>query len=187
MVQWAPMKSRRTISYIGLWALIMPWLGFSWETKTVLFSLTGLMLLFIGNRYYHSEKSPKLDEPAVNPEPTPKEEPVIIAQSIKTYDDVPNYMEPTPSASTPKEEVVELTQESVEIEQPAYYKPVLNSEPELVEEETVVAIKPVHENNFSKPVKTKVRKSMEILPKLRRSHKPISLDTLDSGENNNEI
>lgn len=48
--------SRRTISYIGLWALIMPWLGFSWETKTVLFSLTGIVLLIVGNRQYHNEK-----------------------------------------------------------------------------------------------------------------------------------
>ncbi len=50
------MKSKRTISYIGLWALIMPWLGFSWGTKTVLFSLTGIILLIIGNRQYHNEK-----------------------------------------------------------------------------------------------------------------------------------
>ncbi len=50
------MKSKRTISYIGLWALIMPWLGFSWGTKTFLFSLTGAVLLIIGNRQYHNEK-----------------------------------------------------------------------------------------------------------------------------------
>lgn len=50
------MTSKRTISYIGLWALIMPWLGFSWETKTVLFSLTGILLLIIGNRQYINQK-----------------------------------------------------------------------------------------------------------------------------------
>lgn len=50
------MTSKRTISYIGLWALIMPWLGFSWETKTILFSLTGILLLIIGNRQYYNEK-----------------------------------------------------------------------------------------------------------------------------------
>ncbi|OGI76238.1 hypothetical protein A3C57_01375 [Candidatus Nomurabacteria bacterium RIFCSPHIGHO2_02_FULL_33_12] len=49
-------SSKRTISYIGLWALIMPWLGFNWETKTVLFSLTGIVLLIVGNRQYHNEK-----------------------------------------------------------------------------------------------------------------------------------
>lgn len=48
------MISNRTISYIGLWALIMPWLGFSWGTKTMLFSLTGALLLFIGNRHYNN-------------------------------------------------------------------------------------------------------------------------------------
>ncbi len=54
------MKSKRTISYIGLWALIMPWLGFTWETKTVLFSLTGIILLIIGNRQYHNEKKKQI-------------------------------------------------------------------------------------------------------------------------------
>jgi hypothetical protein len=49
-------SSKRTISYIGFWALIMPWLGFNWETKTVLFSLTGIVLLIVGNRQYHNEK-----------------------------------------------------------------------------------------------------------------------------------
>ena len=50
------MISRRTISFIGLWAILLPWLGFSWSTKTVLFSLTGLILLYIGNRHYAAEK-----------------------------------------------------------------------------------------------------------------------------------
>jgi hypothetical protein len=50
------MKSKRTISYIGLWALVLPWLGFSWKTTIVLFSLTGVVLLVIGNRQYHNEK-----------------------------------------------------------------------------------------------------------------------------------
>lgn len=56
------MNSKRTISYIGLWALIMPWLGFTWETKTVLFSLTGIILLIIGNRQYHNEKKKHLNK-----------------------------------------------------------------------------------------------------------------------------
>lgn len=59
------MTSKRTISYIGLWALIMPWLGFTWETKTVLFSLTGILLLIIGNRQYINQK--KLQKLNTNP------------------------------------------------------------------------------------------------------------------------
>ncbi len=56
------MESRRTISYIGLWSLILPWLGLSWETKSVLFSLTGILLLVIGNRYYFIKKQKDLEK-----------------------------------------------------------------------------------------------------------------------------
>lgn len=48
------MTSKRTISYIGLWALILPWLGLTWEVKAGLFSLTGVVLLVIGNKQYFS-------------------------------------------------------------------------------------------------------------------------------------
>jgi len=89
------MKSKRIISYIGLWALILPWLGFSWDTKTVLFSLTGVLLLYIGNKHYseaknihkkaHIDNSPKVtsNTEAVN-NPIYTEPEIVVENSYKT-------------------------------------------------------------------------------------------------------
>lgn len=56
------MASRRTISYIGLWALILPWLGLTWEAKSLLFSFTGAILLIIGNRYYFVKRQKEIEK-----------------------------------------------------------------------------------------------------------------------------
>lgn len=79
------MKSKRTISYIGLWALIMPWLGFTWETKTVLFSLTGIILLIIGNRQYHNEKKKQVFKNNDIPTETNQDNNIHIADNKSTY------------------------------------------------------------------------------------------------------
>lgn len=63
------MPSKRTLSYLGFWVLILPWIGFSWYVKSILFSLTGILLLYIGNRMYHVSKHHKeTNEPIIKPE-----------------------------------------------------------------------------------------------------------------------
>jgi len=98
------MASKRTISYIGLWALIIPWLGFSWQTKTVLFSLTGAILLVIGNRHYNNEKKKQKihsHTPVATPEYIPEvQTSVPINQAPASF--VANEREVSPMAfSTP--------------------------------------------------------------------------------------
>lgn len=58
------MISKRTISYIGFWVLILPWLGFSYKTQTWLVCFTGIVLLFLGAKHYvfHNKKNKKLEE-----------------------------------------------------------------------------------------------------------------------------
>lgn len=69
----------------------MPWLGFSWQTKTVLFSLTGVVLLIIGNRQYNNEKkkqkihSPHHHAPSTIPEHIPEAQPSIKVDATPTY------------------------------------------------------------------------------------------------------
>ena len=54
------MIKNRTIAYIGLWVLLLPWLGFSNSSKNILVSLTGGILLYIGNKHYTKSKLLKL-------------------------------------------------------------------------------------------------------------------------------
>ncbi len=177
------MASRRTISYIGLWALIMPWLGFSWGTKTVLFSLTGILLLVIGNRHYHSSKTRNvnLENATKDKEPETKKEPVFepVKPVMPVYKDIPEYMHTAPAtvshtsfeAETPK---FQIKEEEIYIEkysEPKDFNSEFSTEPSLlaVEEE--------------KP-KPKIRKRIEMVTRKRSSSKAISLDSLDSESNN---
>ncbi len=179
------MKSRRTISYIGLWALIMPWLGFSWETKTVLFSLTGLILLFIGNKHYHSEKRNKesgdiKDQPAVI-----QDEPVIIAESVKVYSDIPEYMEPVPNLDpvVKTEPVSDYNTQPEAILEEDYIEEVVKTEPVIFSndevKEEIIVVSP-------KPKQSRIRKSIEILPRFKRSSKAIPLESLDTNDENEQ-
>lgn len=127
------MKSKRIISYIGLWALILPWLGFSWDTKTVLFSLTGLLLLYIGNKHYSEVKninrkshidnstkiasSPEVENNHIYTEPETivdfsKKEEIINLQNPQSQH---QYSEPN-HFSTPVDEIQENKYETVPAE-----------------------------------------------------------------------
>jgi len=149
------MISRRTISYIGLWALIMPWLGFSWETKTVLFSLTGVLLLFIGNRYYNSEKNKQKKDHSktdTNVEEKSHESELknnhIANAPISTYKPVPDYMELNHKI----------------------YNPVHTIQVSPEQDNFIPAEKPKH----------RIQKKIEMIARPKRtSPKPVSLDSLN--------
>jgi hypothetical protein len=167
------MASRRTISYIGLWALIMPWLGFSWGTKTILFSLTGILLLFIGNRHYNSEnKKPKTP-------PVPDVEQDVIhathkeptSTPISTYKPVPEYMT-TAYSVTPenKVEYIEPNPDFVFEQKP---------EPSVFYPTAKYTIETGDEVQIEKP-KSRIRKKIEMAARPKRtSPKPITLDSLN--------
>jgi hypothetical protein len=53
------MIKNRTIAYIGLWVLLLPWLGFSNSSKNILVSITGALLLYLGNKHYTKSKLEK--------------------------------------------------------------------------------------------------------------------------------
>ncbi len=98
------MASKRTISYIGLWALIIPWLGFSWQTKTVLFSLTGAILLVIGNRQYNNEKKKQKihsHAPVATPEYIPEVQTSIPVNQAPTSFTTNEVEVPPMTLSTP--------------------------------------------------------------------------------------
>lgn len=183
------MASRRTISYIGLWALIMPWLGFSWGTKTVLFSLTGILLLVIGNRHYHSNKS-KQKEFLNNPEIKPEEKPVVKTETVKipevqkpVYKDVPEYMSPIPATKNTYEhrepKIEEKTEELLndfDYKKEESIDEIVSIVPEIKEEAV--------QNDFIQKPKSKLRRKIEMSPRaIRTTPKPISLDSLNSEEN----
>lgn len=178
------MASRRTISYIGLWALIMPWLGFSWGTKTVLFSLTGILLLVIGNRHYHSGKSKTLNEKV---EELPEVKKEYIAEPTQpvmpVYKDVPEYMNPATSVSnsnTTNYVNDNFSNSHVETKEENHYVES-HPEPKVFSYNQVSVNSEVEEKSKIKP-----RKKIEIVTRKRSSNsRPISLDSLNT-ENTNE-
>lgn len=172
------MASRRTISYIGLWALIMPWLGFSWGTKTILFSLTGILLLVIGNRHYNSEKKKSTTtKPAVVTPPIAKEEPVL--KPISTYEPVPEYM----SASSTVTMKTHIDHEEPKTE--FVFEP--KEEPEVVYNTIISNVETGDNPNFEKPKPRKrIKIEMPARPK-RTSPKPITLDSLNSDYGEEQI
>jgi hypothetical protein len=177
------MASRRTISYIGLWALIMPWLGFSWGTKTVLFSLTGVLLLFIGNRHYNSEKKKNKPaaplEPEIESKPLLKEEPA--STPVSTYKPIPEYMTTSSSSASYTEKKFEYTEPSSDFvfeskEEPMVFNTTIKSTVETGD--NVESVKP----------KTRKRIKIEMPVRAKRtSPKPITLDSLNSDYGEEQI
>ncbi len=171
------MKSKRIISYIGLWALVMPWLGFSWDTKTVLFSLTGLLLLYIGNKHYgeaknihkktHIDNSPKVTsstEPINNHIYT---EPEIILDTYKNETQLSNVSSSNESSFA------------------SFNSEIVNSIPK--EEPVLVQEKIERINIYSEEDKPKVikpKRKLEIVS--QRPKKTIKAISFDSLENSNE-
>jgi len=46
------MKKARILLTLGVWIAILPYLGFPYSWKNILFSLTGLVLIFLAYRFY---------------------------------------------------------------------------------------------------------------------------------------
>lgn len=46
------MRKEKTLLVIGLWVLILPFLGFSINSKKVLFVITGFAILYLGYLFY---------------------------------------------------------------------------------------------------------------------------------------
>ncbi len=150
------MASRRTISYIGLWALIVPWLGFTWETKTILFSLTGLVLLFIGNKHYNNEKKKQKDQNLNTPVQTKHEEnfaPTVKEEEPKKfvpdYRTVPEYMNPV-SASNTNNQNENSPAVNLNIVEESYIKPKprVRKKVEMVSRPRRVSIKQSPDDSF---------------------------------------
>ena len=50
------MRKARTLLFLGIWVAILPYLGFPYEWKTILFVITGLMLMYLGYEIYKKHK-----------------------------------------------------------------------------------------------------------------------------------
>lgn len=51
------MRKEKTLLIIGLWVLILPFLGFSITFKKVLFAITGLAIIYLGYLFYLETKN----------------------------------------------------------------------------------------------------------------------------------
>lgn len=51
------MRKERTLFIIGLWVIILPFLGFPESWRKVLFIITGLMLFYLGYLFYTEAKN----------------------------------------------------------------------------------------------------------------------------------
>jgi len=51
------MRKEKTLLIIGLWVLLLPFLGFSITWKKVLFSITGLAIVYLGYLFYLEAKN----------------------------------------------------------------------------------------------------------------------------------
>ena len=50
------MSKHRTLFFIGIWVVILPFLGFPVLIKTILSTLTGLLIIYISYREYKNAK-----------------------------------------------------------------------------------------------------------------------------------
>ena len=50
------MRKEKTLFIIGLWIIVLPFLGFATNTKIFLFVLTGLALLYLAYLFYLENK-----------------------------------------------------------------------------------------------------------------------------------
>jgi hypothetical protein len=46
------MKKARTLLLLGIWVAILPYLGFPYSWKNILFTITGLFLIFLAYSFY---------------------------------------------------------------------------------------------------------------------------------------
>jgi len=51
------MRKEKTLFIIGLWVMVLPFLGFPGTWKTVLFILTGVSLVYLGYLFYMEAKA----------------------------------------------------------------------------------------------------------------------------------
>lgn len=51
------MRKEKTLLIIGLWVIILPFLGFSISSKKVLFVITGVALFYLGYLFYLEAKN----------------------------------------------------------------------------------------------------------------------------------
>lgn len=51
------MRKEKTLLIIGLWVLILPFLGFSILWKKILFAVTGIAILYLGYLFYLEAKN----------------------------------------------------------------------------------------------------------------------------------
>lgn len=51
------MRKEKTLFIIGLWVIVLPFLGFPGLWKTILFILTGLTLIYLGYLFYMEAKN----------------------------------------------------------------------------------------------------------------------------------
>jgi len=51
------MRKEKTLFIIGLWVIVLPFLGFPGLWKTIIFILTGLILIYLGYLFYMEAKN----------------------------------------------------------------------------------------------------------------------------------
>jgi membrane protein implicated in regulation of membrane protease activity len=51
------MRKVRTLLVLGIWATILPYLGFSYAWKDILFTLSGLVIVYLGYIFYQDYKT----------------------------------------------------------------------------------------------------------------------------------
>lgn len=57
------MKKARTFLIIGIWVAILPYLGFPYSWKEILFSLTGLLIMYLSYFMYKKAKTENQNKP----------------------------------------------------------------------------------------------------------------------------
>lgn len=56
------MSKVKIIFVLGVWVAILPYLGFPYSFKNLLFSVTGLGLVYIGYLFYKDSEKEKIEE-----------------------------------------------------------------------------------------------------------------------------
>ena len=56
------MDRSRKFLVIGVWVIILPYLGFPFAIKNILFALTGLLIIYLGYRMYLESKKDMREE-----------------------------------------------------------------------------------------------------------------------------
>ena len=56
------MKKAWTLLILGVWVAILPYLGFPYSLKNILFSITGLGIIYLGYLSYNDSKTGEIKE-----------------------------------------------------------------------------------------------------------------------------